>query len=631
MPSRIRILNEQTINQIAAGEVIENPASIVKELVENSLDALSSEITVQIKAGGHQLIQVSDNGHGMNPDDALLCFERHATSKLQKVEDLHTLSSMGFRGEAIPSIASVSKFSLITCQNGEGAKASSVFVEGGRILKTSSTARQAGTTIEVKNLFFNVPARKKFLKSASHNTSEIHKMLLNLALGNPEVKFHLISQEKTIFSSPLYPHACPSQNLSFRIQDILGKGYHSALYPLNYQGDNCQLTGFIGNSQYTQHNRRGQYLFINKRPVSSPLVSSSISEAYGTRLPSQRHPVFVLNLSLPGELIDINVHPQKREVRFRQQQKLKNLLIEAVQRTLQQPHPQNSKILEQNLSQGHTEKPISTSNQKTIYSPSSTPKSTEKLFSMKSLPWEISSEKQDICNTIPIANLPSSLQKTEQADSPNLRLENKSPSKTFDILGTTRGYAFLKDKTFNKYDEENSGFTILDQRAAHSRIIFESLLKKDRHSSDLCIESQPLIVPIDIELPPAEALQLESKINLIEKMGIVIRPFGKNTFMIEALPHSLKTSNPRDLLSILIENLHELDHSTIFLEKQNRQLALAASHAAIEKSRLLNNEQAQALINELMLCQSPYECPRGKPTMIEFTLKDLSKQFSKKQ
>lgn len=333
MPSKIRVLSDHTINKIAAGEVIENPASVVKELVENSLDAGSTDICIEIQGGGRQMIRISDNGCGMNSDDALLCLERHATSKLREVEEIHSLSTMGFRGEAIPSIASISKFNLLTCPAKEGDTepvGSMVIVDGGKMVSCSPAARSQGTTIEVKSLFFNVPVRKKFLKSPSIDASEILKTVSLIALGHPSIKFQLIIDGKNTLIAHSSKDPAFGTQLQERIESVLGTDFTRNATYIEETKDGISLKGVIGQPGYTRHNRTGQYLFINKRGVVSPLVAYAVKDGFGSSIPSGRFPVFVLHLEVSGDLVDVNVHPQKREVRLRQEQTIKELIIKAV-------------------------------------------------------------------------------------------------------------------------------------------------------------------------------------------------------------------------------------------------------------------------------------------------------------
>ncbi len=330
----IRVLNEGTVNQIAAGEVVESPASVVKELVENSLDAGAKKIWIEIRGGGFQLIQVADDGLGMNQDDAVLCFERHATSKISHIEDLNSLSSMGFRGEALASIAAVAKVELITAREGEHA--TSVEVEGGTIRSVGPGSRSQGTTVSVRSLFYNVPARKKFQKSAASTTAEIHKLLFSLALAHPEVGFELTVGESLLLSVDPETDASLLSNLEQRIEKVFDVSFLQGRRPLAHDQEGYLLQGWIGSPVDDRVNRSGQYLFINRRAVISTLVSSAIKAGYGHRMDEKRYPIFVLHLTVPPQEIDVNVHPQKREVRFQKEEWLKEFLKTATHAAFQE-------------------------------------------------------------------------------------------------------------------------------------------------------------------------------------------------------------------------------------------------------------------------------------------------------
>lgn len=315
--SQIKILSEQTINQIAAGEVIENPASVVKELIENALDAGAARIVIEIKGGGFQLIRISDDGCGMDKDDAVLSLERHATSKIRAAEDLQRIATMGFRGEALASIAAISQLTLVTAQK-EGIK---VEVAGGRMVGAGPASRTRGTTVEVRSLFYNVPARKKFQKSAQASNVDIHRVVTQMSFAYPEVAFELINNEEVIFSATAY-HKDFLEALSLRMKEVLSLGG----IPIDKNG----VRGYLGMPGASRQNRTGQYLFVNKRAVVSPLVSFAVRDAYGTRIDTGRHPIFVLHLELPAHMVDVNVHPQKKEVRFQDEQGLKRKILEAI-------------------------------------------------------------------------------------------------------------------------------------------------------------------------------------------------------------------------------------------------------------------------------------------------------------
>lgn len=322
MSQKIQLLSEETINQIAAGEVIENPASVVKELVENALDAEATQIEIEIKGGGLQAIYISDNGSGMGDADALLSLKRHATSKIREAKDLIEVGTLGFRGEALASIAAISKMTLLTAL--EGDQATQVEVEGGEINNIHPAPRNRGTTIEVRSLFHNVPARKKFQKSSAACAAEVTRVVTALALAYPEVGFKLVSQGREVFS------LAAGQKLKERAERLIGKRFMDSVFELKCAEEGFSLVGLIGSPLEARQNRLGQHLFINNRPVVSSMVSWAVKDGYGTRIASQLHPAFVLHLELARPLVDANVHPQKREVRLREEQVLKGKIREAI-------------------------------------------------------------------------------------------------------------------------------------------------------------------------------------------------------------------------------------------------------------------------------------------------------------
>lgn len=629
MSSKIKTLDNQTINQIAAGEVIENPASVVKELVENSLDAQATEILVEIKAGGRQLIRVIDNGFGMSEADALKCLERHATSKIRKAEDLYSISSMGFRGEAIPSIASISKFHLTTCR--EEGDAYSLLVEGGQLIRCQPAARTTGTTVEVHSLFYNTPARKKFLKSIASDTREIHKLLSTLSLGNPQIKFQLISQGKTMLNVSRWTKDETNEGLGTRISEILGKGFFAALSPLDYEEGPIHICGFIGDPAYNRHNRTGQYTFINGRPVFAPFISSVILEAYGTRISAGRFPVFVLNLSLPGDLVDVNVHPQKREVRLQQQVLLKDLFIRAVHQAFQKqkPHLSQEPSLE--------DLPWETSSpQPTFLSPSTNNTHSSDLSFKNStfiepspkvpLPPPPPSRQQTLPSPLPwesslsevgpsISSIPS--QEVE------LPLTPPSQKTSYEAVTTTRNYVLAK--SHNTLNEGDSDIFFIDQRAAHRRILFEALLNNCTQTA----ESQALLFPVTVELSLNDSQALHEHLTDLKAMGFSIQIFGKNTFMIDALPQLIEASAIEDLLSSLVSHYKEISQENPFEGEKRKTLAAAACKAAIHKNHLLTLEEAQSLIKQLTACQVPLHCPQGKPILVAMTQEEIAKKFQR--
>lgn len=645
--SRIRVLSDQTINKIAAGEVIENPASVVKELVENSLDAGSTEICVEIQGGGRQLIRISDNGCGMSRDDALLCLERHATSKIREVEDIEDLITMGFRGEAIPSIAAISKFTLLTCQRSEdGTKneeGTLILVDGGNLISCSSAARSTGTTIEVKSLFFNVPVRRKFQKSPTYDAQEILKILSQLALAYPSVQFELISDQKSLLKTTI-----SAQSLSFhdmlgrRLESALGIEFASSLIPLKFEQKqySFELEGYIGLPTAHKPNRTGQHLFINHRLVSSSFISASIREGYGTMLPNNRYPLFVLHLRMPGSLLDVNVHPQKKEVRLRQEFQLKELIIQAVQSALRREQRPIDPVL-----------PKDDALEPPYWAPYAA------LLSPKSFPKSVSEGEWEYRSTVPASfkdavspvstSLPST-QKLGDDTTSNFMIPPeppKSPSQTSSlfiaptytapaaaprILATFVGYCILdpfhlNDKLFcNSTGKREGGLALLDQRAAYTRIHYEQLLKRSSIQ-----ETQPLLIPLTLNLTESESQVLREYLPLLNDMGFELREFGEHAFVIDAFPQFLKQDQLQTCLNLLIQDLVEMQSSRRLQLKKEEYLALAACRASLPASKRLAIEEAQGLIQQLIACELPGQCPMGKPTCMYLTPEEVAKLFSK--
>ncbi len=480
MGTKIQVLSDATINQIAAGEVIENSASVVKELVENALDAGASSIVVEIKAGGQQLIRVSDNGCGMGKEDALLSLERHATSKIRSAEDLFSLSSMGFRGEALASIASISRFTLMTAEGHPGTK---IEVDGGKVISVEPCARTPGTTIEVQSLFFNVPARKKFQKSVSVNAAEVTKVVTVLSLSHPEVAFELFHNDTSVFKVVEEP-------LEKRVEQVLGKEF------LSLKVDRDGVHGFVASHEQTRHNRTGQYLFINNRFVTSPLLSYAVRDAFGQRLAPDRHPLYVLYVDVDPERVDVNVHPQKKEVRFREEKEIRGKVQAAVAASLG--------------------KPAFTFSEQSFFT-HAVPQVQPGLFA-DFAPQEFSFSAQEDAYALPL--LP------------------EEPK----YMGVFSRYLLV---------DENTHLLLVDLPAAASRVAFEGLV----HAANK--ESQGLAVPITLELSPAESQLIEARVSDLEAVGFSLRSFGKSSWIIDAIPACLDAADVAQVIRKIAEDTLE--------------------------------------------------------------------------
>lgn len=662
MASKIRVLSDHTINQIAAGEVIENPASVVKELVENSLDAGADDICVEISGGGRQLIRISDNGCGMNRDDALLCLERHATSKIRAVDDILSVGTMGFRGEAIPSIASISKFLLMTAEapppgtadrQAAAPAGTMLVVDGGKMVSCVPTVHAPGTTIEVKALFFNVPARKKFLKSPAVDTNEILKMLSLLALGHPTVKFQLISDGKRLLFAP---RCDPQQPLVQQLQErgtaVLGQDFMQHTCPIESRSDAIAIAGVIGLPDYTRHNRLGQHLFINRRGVVSPLVSFAIRDGYGTALPSGRHPVFVLNITLPGPLVDVNVHPQKREVRLRQEQILREMVVKAVHTALRPqsssthapaahpPHvapsflqdsPPRAHLFNQ-AAQGAEDAcwrftpkpnypaPLAAATAAAAEAPPPSPKTPG--MSAPITPASVSHAPMPFAPPPPQPNsIPQSGLLPIQTTVAPPKVLATIPN--YIIVDAAGAAALLPHAAPGA---KPHGLLLVDQRGAHARVLFEKL---QQQSQGQPIAQQALLVPYTIDLPPFEANVLRQALPDLNGMGIQIREFGPHAFLVDAIPQLFGNSDIHALIVDIVHALRDTPSAHGVKKEQERHIAQAASRAAVATGARMAPDEAQVLINRLAACQQPHLCPAGKPTVRLFSPEELAKQFQK--
>lgn len=608
MSTKIRVLSDLTINKIAAGEVIENPSSVVKELVENAIDASSKDICIEIMGGGRQMIRISDDGCGMVLDDALLCLERHATSKIRDVEDIHEIGTMGFRGEAVPSIASISKFTLLTSQREQtrpDQQGTLIMIDGGKIISCVPAVRSPGTTMEVKNLFFNVPVRKKFQKSPAYDTNEILKMVSLLALGHPHIQFELISDQKLILKAKASAESSTEALLADRIDSVLGSEFASFLLPIQIEKGECRIQGFVGTPTHHRHNRSGQYLFINQRAVMSSLVSFAIRDGYGSMLPSQRHPVFVIHLTIPGSFVDVNVHPQKKEVRLRQESTIRDLLKEGVQAALQN----NSEPVSFNMG---FNAPLP-----------STP-----------LPWD---------EPLPFVKAPESLSHTEISDEsvpamwdppkkkqPTLALQEFLPQPEAPkyprprVITTLPRYILIEGTAL---DASYQGLCLVDQSAARRRILFERLMDHMKDGKGTPQECQQLLIPLTIDLSNLDASLMRSHMDTLHQIGFHIHEFRPNTFHVDAVPSFFTETDLNNTLSTLLHDINDLDDIGQMAKEREKQIALAVSRSVKDSGMRLSMEEAQLLVNQLMKCETPLQCPQGKAIVIHLNPDDIGKLF----
>ncbi|MBS0651846.1 MAG: DNA mismatch repair endonuclease MutL [Verrucomicrobia bacterium] len=625
MTAKIRALSEQTINQIAAGEVIENPSSVVKELLENSIDAGATRIIIEIAGGGHQLIRVSDNGAGMGKEDALLCLERHATSKISKADDLFVLATMGFRGEALASVASIAKMRIVTAE--ENATGTEVEVEGGKVVHVGEASRARGTTMEVRSLFYNVPARKKFQKSPAASVADVTKVVTQQALAHPEIGFELIVQDQTVFSVPAIPQGKMLECLCQRSADLLGSQFQTDVLKMDITQGACKIKGVVGSPLTHRHNRSGQNLFINRRPVSCPLISFAIRDAYGTRLPSDRHPIFSLHLEIPSYLVDVNVHPQKKEVRLRDERGLRESIQKAVHLALQ--HKEGALEL-----QGKSEA-VATS-----FAPSHKPfDAFPPLKNVDDQVFEAGFESsnglgmQFLCEEPGYRSSPGFEEKDLPAflfreESNPLGQEKQLPMVlSFQTIGIFSHYLIVEpniELTGCGTSSDKGGFILVDLYAAQSRILFDAFVNVSNGPA----ERQGLLIPAVLTVSIEEEILLHAYEEEMVKIGFDIRQCGKSKFIIDAIPPAIEPGQTLDALREILVELNVGQPGRLSAEEKLRKLAQAASRFARGRKKSFMLQEAQEILKQLMLTSSPSFCPKGNLTMIQMSQNEIEKKFS---
>jgi DNA mismatch repair protein MutL len=581
MACKIRILSDQTINRIAAGEVIENPASVIKELVENAIDAGASHITIESLAGGFQWIKISDDGFGMGPDDAVLCLERHATSKIADAADLFALTTMGFRGEALASIAAISKMTLLTAL--ENMSAVHLEVAGGKIDHIGPGARSRGTTIEVRSLFYNVPARKKFQKSAAASSAEITKIVTQLALAHPEVGFEMIQQNHSQFSSPASSGEEFLSLLKKRAAVLLGEEFLRSSHPLEMNDGNYKASGLAADPLFSRHNRSGQYLFVNRRPVSCPSISYAVRDAYGTRLSTDRHPVYLLHLSIPPQLVDVNVHPQKKEIRLREESIVKYALHSAVN---------NALGIEESSSSG----------------------SSFSVFPKRELSPFFADLRPDFSQPLTLKEA---------------REEPPRPEITFDteinVIGLYRHYLLIDSEDFS-IPSDSPGIVWVDLFAAEARLHFETLIR----NAETFPLSQGLLIPLTLNFSRAEAHLLKAHLDSIQKFGMQIREIGETVFLIEAIPPFLEEAEARTVLEEMIGEFQGMEQEKSLSEVRNRRLASCICRGVRLRKKHYTITEGRQLTKQLLRADDPFHCPQGKKTLFFVREEEIEHYFTRK-
>lgn len=611
---RISVLSESVINQIAAGEVIENPSSVVKKLVENALDAGSSDILVEIERGGQELIRVSDNGLGMNALELEQSLKRHATSKLTGMDDFDRILSMGFRGEAIPSIASISRFK-ITSKPKDEELAFSIETEGGGVNSLKQASRTQGTTIEVKDLFFNLPVRQKFQKSDTQNLKEVIKFLNNLALANYDKTFRLVSNGKEVFNYRFNPSAVgKTEPFKKRVTDILGKEFSKDLsyVEVNLEGYAC--VGYIGKPDLLRATRSGQYIFVNKRVVNSPIIANSVKDAFFTQVPTQKFPVFVLYLELPPSKVDVNVHPQKKELRFQEEGKIKELIYQAVKQVsdISVDVPIENEM--QFASRQHSDANLYS---KVQYQ---APKLNTSSYPIKTS-WsdDLSVMKKEHVSFLSNKELASA----EIED--DLFVDSKEG--VINILSRKHHTVILEDLGLVFPNSEASldkkRWFLVDLKALYTKIAFRDYMSSQRNSKVFGVED--LLIPIQIELNSQEAQGLHEYLGLFEGLGIKIEPFGKDIFIVQSVPSFIKTAPIATIVLDIMEELPKKYDKESLNKYKDKYVINAFSRMASAVKEWSDGEIKYALCS-LFSDKDNLFCPKGRKVWSEIKVEDHFKR-----
>ena len=680
--NKIRILDKDTINKIAAGEVIERPASVVKELIDNSIDSGATDIRIEVEKGGKRSILVRDNGCGMGREDVLLAYKKHATSKLTRIEDLNTISTMGFRGEALSSITAVSKVEILT-RPPEEITGTRIVIHGGKVLETSDAGTAPGTSVHVKDLFYNTPARQKYLKSDRTELAHITDTVMHLALANPEISFTLLSEGK-----PVIRNAGSSEPFK-SIVNLLGPDTARSMLPLEYRTEDFEIWGYISKPETTRRESDQLFLFVNTRPVVSRAINKAIREGYYTKIPKERYPVAVLSLIVdPGE-VDVNVHPRKAEVRFSLEKELGDAVTFAIEKVLSEnalapeirekrdrafqktfevsdPSVSGSsgrlqvseaaetfRSTEAGKETGILEKTFLPESSKVLRDKAETyvypVKDTERRLKRSERLLDFTSEggAQEISGDKKLDNKieqerekegegrkritgiqENDIQKSgsEEKESEDISAEKRQktkqkpdtdPFENLRIIGQVSKLYILA--------ERGEDLVLIDQHAAHERILYEQVLKMKKS------RVQELITPVTIDLTPKEKVLMEEYIPYLEDCGFGISEFGDNTYVVTFVPEVFGRLEDPEVIHDVVSDLlasGKVKKDTGISEKVCKTLAC---RAAIKGGAACSPRQMEDLIEQLKKAENPYSCPHGRPTVITFTKGELDRMFARIQ
>jgi DNA mismatch repair protein MutL len=604
-------LDKKTINKIAAGEVVERPASVVKELVENSIDANASSITVVIKDYGLDEIKVIDNGMGMSKEDTALAWKSHTTSKLTSVKDLDAISSLGFRGEALASIASVSMMEIISRQKNQKT-GTIVRIKGGDLELLEEIESAPGTTVTVKNLFYNVPARKKFLKTKSTELGHITEIVTRQALIRPDIHFKLEHNDSLLVNSP------KSTNPLDPFIAIFGVDAAKQMIPIDYQKDGVSINGYISRPELSRSTRDQEIFYVNKRYIKSRVIADSIETAYGTLLMKNRYPVTLLNIDLESSKVDVNIHPTKREIRFEDVKTINSIIIDAITDCLSSHELwRDAKVLlKDGLPKGSVQSSLKfeTINDTTVLS-----QSKEEVIETTH---DDLSTKVEITEPISDSELTfKSIVETEDFQKLDVKASVVRFSDTFWLRPLGQALALYA------LCESSDGIAIVDIHAAHERIRYEELLNKFQESK---IDMQELLQPISITMNPEQIEFIKTNLQQLKQIGLNFELFGGNTYLLRQLPVIMELIQEEQDVKDLIDDIkREIPDIKNLNDRLELMLKKMACHSVVRGGDLITIQKIITILKDLVKCQKPYTCPHGRPTIIKISHKMLEKEFER--
>lgn len=625
----IKLLDEQIANQIAAGEVVERPSSVVKELVENSIDAGSTRIDVTIEEGGLQLIRITDNGTGMEPDDCELAFSRHATSKITSGKDLFSIRTLGFRGEALPSIAAVSKMSCITSSDNTGL-GRKIVIHGGKILEIGEVTAARGTEITVSELFYNTPARLKYMKTVQTELGHVSDYMYRLALAHPHIAFTLTHNGNVLLQTQ------SGSDILQAIAAIYGTAIGKQMIPVEASDLDYQIKGFISRTELTRSNRSGISFIINGRYVRNLALNAAILRGYHTLLPINRFPIVVLHITMDPTLVDVNVHPSKLEVRFSKENELMLFVETLVKSALGQ-----QVLIPQGVA---PTTPIKSSyvQEQLVLSRPSVPESTPSLDD-KSERVERLSEELNRYNFTPNKSAISSTSTPSSSVNRSMTdLPYAAPKVTIrSVAEESRQFLTASDASVPPFPtlapigqlhgtyllaQNETGLYMIDQHAAHERMNYEYYYEKFGAPSQA---SQELLVPLTLEFTPSEAGHIADKLPMLEQVGVFLESFGGNSFIVRAYPHWLPAGEEKSIIEEMCEWLLSEKRGVDLAKLREKSAIMCSCKASIKANQALSVQEMEALLDRLGKCKNPYTCPHGRPIVVSFSTYELEKMFKR--